>query len=211
MLAKSSVSRKEDRRLTDEGCSQSLAETSISFSITRSWHSIFFSSHNKKVLLISFSYVNFVVYRVTSPWSLSWFFTTAEHLGKNSFLCLVKGWMLDVRADSQSFSGRSQDAERGSLGLGILIVTNSPQNADQSYTLQFAKTSLVLTSVFQLDKCKLGSFLQAFPKYRYFIYLFIFFCASWARKGSLLSLGCWEKHFIYFFFCFCFFKILFYF
>lgn len=162
------MSRKEARWLTDEGCSRSFAETSISFSITWSWHSIFFSSHNKKVLLISFSYVNFVVYWGTSPWALFWFFITAEHLGENSFLCLVKGWMLDVRLDSHSFSCRSQDAESGSLGLGVLIVTNSPKNADQSYTLQFAKTWLVLNSVFQLDKYKLGSFLQAFPKYKYF-------------------------------------------
>lgn len=139
ILAKSSVSRKEERWLTDEGCSQSFAVTNISFFITQSWCSIFFNSHSKTVLLISFSYVSFVVYWVTPLWSLFSFFTTAEHWGENSFLCLVKGWMLDLRADSQTSSWWSQDNERESLWFGDFDSHQEPPKYWPNFTLWLCK------------------------------------------------------------------------
>lgn len=122
-----------------------------------------------KVLLISFSYVNFVVYWVTSPCSFSFhFFTTAELWGKK-VLCFVKGWMLDLKADSQSFPWRSQDAKRGSLDLGDFDKYQEPPKCwPKALLCSYAKFSLVLNSVFWLDKYKLGSFLQAFPRSKYF-------------------------------------------
>lgn len=111
--------------------------------IIQAWHGVFFNFHNNKTSSNQFQLCKCCCllsnFSTIFPFS---FFVTAEHSGENSFLCLLKGLMLDLEIDSQNFLWRSQDAERGSLSLGNFDSHQYPlQCWPKASPRSYAKTS----------------------------------------------------------------------
>lgn len=66
---------------------------------------------------------------------------------KTAFCVLSKAGCLILGQTAKLPHGEAKIMKGKAYGLGILIVTNSPQNADQTFLCGYAETSRVLNSV----------------------------------------------------------------